>query len=93
MDWICLAQGRGNWQEIVNEVTKFGFRNMRRISELTNELEAFQEGPCYTELTEVIFLRYFLFILFLYSLNVKKEAVYSAETAVVVYISARCVTF
>jgi hypothetical protein len=42
---------------------------------------------------EFIVLGYFLFSLFLYILNLKKEAVYSFETSVTVYESTPCITF
>jgi hypothetical protein len=84
VDWIWLAQDRGKWRAIVSEVTKIGFCKMRRISKLSNELEASEEGPCYSMLTDSIAVRHLLFLLFLYSLNLKKEAVYSAETSVIV---------
>jgi len=44
-------------------------------------------------LNEVIVLRYFLFSNFLYSLNLKKEAMYFSETSAVVYKSTRYITF
>jgi hypothetical protein len=50
MDWIVLAQDRDSWRVLLNAARIFGFRKMRGISRLGEDLLASQEGFCSMEL-------------------------------------------
>ena len=45
VDWIDLAHDRDKWRAVVNTVMN-GFRKIRGISWLAEELLAFQVGLC-----------------------------------------------
>jgi hypothetical protein len=44
MDWVHLAKSRGQWQVLVNRVSKFGFHTMQGISRLAEEMAATQNA-------------------------------------------------